>query len=170
MNAKQVFLMCGIPGSGKSTFIHEWRQLTDAVVSRDAVRFSIVSEDEEYFAKEDLVFKTFINEINKALADEEKTERVFIDATHLTPKARAKVIRQLNKENISELNAICFNVPIEVAIERNNQRSGRALVPESAIRNMAKSYSLPTLNEGFTHIYEVNEKGEMAEHASVYLF
>ena len=45
--------IAGGTGSGKSTFIHEYRELTDAVISRDAIRFSIVKEDEDYFAKED---------------------------------------------------------------------------------------------------------------------
>lgn len=160
MKQKKVYLMCGLPGSGKSTFIHEYRQLTDAVISRDAIRFSIVKEDEEYFAKEDYVFKVFIKEINKALEDE-NAERVFIDATHLNPKARYKVTHKLNKENIDEINVIYFNVPIDECIRRNNLRTGRAVVPETAIRNMMKSYLYPTKLEGFNHIYEANEEGEI---------
>lgn len=157
------------PGSGKSTFIHKYRKPADAVISRDAIRFSIVKENEEYFAKEDYVFKTFIKEINKALKDE-TVERVFIDATHLSPKARAKVIKPMNKNNVAELNAIYFNVPINTAIERNNQRTGRAKVPANVIVNMAKSYSYPTLLEGFTHIYSIDEEGGMMEVESVCLF
>ena len=162
MSVKKVYLMSGLPGSGKSTFIHEYRELTDAVISRDAIRFSIVKEDEDYFAKEDYVFKTFIKEINKALEDE-NVERIFIDATHLTPKARAKVIKPMNKNNVAELNAIYFDVPINVAIERNNQRTGRAKVPADVIINIAKFYSYPTLLEGFNHIYSIDETGYMNE-------
>lgn len=169
MKQKKVYLMCGLPGSGKSTFIHKYRELTDAVISRDAVRFSIIKEDEEYFAKEDYVFKIFIKEINKALKDE-SVERVFIDATHLSPKARAKVIKPMNKNNVAELNAIYFDIPINIAIERNNQRTGRAKVPANVIVNMAKSYSYPTLSEGFGHIYSIDEEGGMMEVESVYLF
>ena len=169
MKQKKVYLMCGLPGSGKSTFIHKYRELTDAVISRDAVRFSIIKEDEEYFAKEDYVFKTFIKEINKALKDE-SVERVFIDATHLSPKARAKVIKPMDKNNVAELNAIYFDVPINIAIERNNQRTGRAKVPTNVIINMAKSYSYPILLEGFNHIYSIDEEGGMMEVESVCLF
>ena len=160
MSVKKVYLMSGLPGSGKSTFIHEYRELTDAVISRDAIRFSIVKEDEDYFAKEDYVFKTFIKEINKALEDE-NVERVFIDATHLTPKARYKVTHKLNRENIDEISVIYFNVPVDECIRRNNFRTGRAIVPETVIRNMMKSYRYPTKLEGFNHIYEANEKGEI---------
>ena len=162
MKQKKVYLMSGLPGSGKSTFIYKYRKLTDAVISRDAVRFSIVKEDEEYFAKENYVFKVFIKEINKALEDE-KVERVFIDATHLNPKARYKVTHKLNKENIDEINVIYFNVPIDECIHRNNLRTGRAVVPETAIKNMMKSYLYPTKLEGFNHIYKVNEEGEVVE-------
>ena len=60
---KTLYVMVGIPGSGKSTFINTHCQSDWKIVSRDQVRFSIVREDEEYFSKEKKVFKTFIEEI-----------------------------------------------------------------------------------------------------------
>ena len=60
-----LYLMCGIPGSGKSTWIKQNKIESDAVISRDVVRFSLVKEHEEYFSKETEVFYTFIDQINE---------------------------------------------------------------------------------------------------------
>ena len=57
----KLYLMVGIPGSGKSTFIANTKEVRTLIVSRDAIRFSMVSEGESYFKKEKEVFNTFIN-------------------------------------------------------------------------------------------------------------
>ena len=49
---KNFYVLCGIAGSGKSTWINNhlaaFKGYTK-VVSRDDIRFMIVNEDEEYF-------------------------------------------------------------------------------------------------------------------------
>ena len=56
MKQKKVFLMAGIPGSGKSTWIRS--KLTPGAewISRDNVRFAILTDEDDYFAHEDDVF------------------------------------------------------------------------------------------------------------------
>lgn len=63
-----LFIMVGLPGSGKSTFLkrraHEFTtsRCGYTVVSRDAIRFSLLSDTDDYFAKENEVFKKFTQE------------------------------------------------------------------------------------------------------------
>ena len=64
-----LYLLCGIPGSGKSTWVRNHLGKYDRHVSRDDIRFSLVKEDEEYFSKEEEVKKEYINKINKYLQD-----------------------------------------------------------------------------------------------------
>lgn len=156
---KVVVLLCGVPGSGKSTYA---KNKTDSlkrnciIVSRDEIRFSLVPEGEEYFSKENLVFKTFIDKITAAIDDAEH-EVVFIDATHLNPSSRKKVLSKIDTEN-NVVYAANFNVSLEVAIARNNQRTGRACVPESVIRNMWESFIPATeQEEGIDGVIEINE-------------
>ena len=59
--------------------------------------------------------------------------------------------------------AVYFDVPREVALERNAHREGRARVPESAIRNMYNSFRAPKISEGFDEIWRVNTEGEIIE-------
>ena len=55
--------------------------------------------------------------------------------------------------------AVSFEAPVNVAIERNKQRVGRALVPEHVIYNMKDSFIIPTLEEGFDEIWHVDAEG-----------
>lgn len=159
MKLKKVWLMCGIPGSGKSTWVKKRLVENGGIwISRDEVRFSMVKEDEDYFSKETEVFDKFISNICEAL-NSPLAENIYIDATHISDKARKKVLNRLPKDNIDEVIYVVFKVPYEVCIERNNKREGRERVPESAIRNMHMSFYYPDTEK--YHVIFVNERGEI---------
>jgi predicted kinase len=163
MKQKKVYLLAGIPGSGKSTWIKS--QLTHGAewISRDNVRFAILTDEDDYFAHEDDVFDTFINYINQTLNNDD-IHTIYIDATHLNKRARDKVLRRVQKANIAELNCVCFDVPLETCYARNNLRVGRSKVPQTAICNMYQSYRFPDkATENFDHIFIVNENGDIKE-------
>ena len=56
--------MVGAPGSGKSTFARK-RFPNARYISRDEIRFSVLKPDEDYFSKEKLTWKMFIDAIQK---------------------------------------------------------------------------------------------------------
>lgn len=146
MKQKNLWLLVGIPGSGKSTWVKEQMKTNPgAWCSRDNVRFSMVGEDEDYFARENEVFEAWIFSIQAAIRNN-SIENVYIDATHLNEKSRNKVLNRLNLEGVA-LNAVVFNTPLEICLERNAQRTGRACVPETAIRNMYKNFRNPAYDK-----------------------
>ena len=103
-----------------------------------------------------------INYINQTL-EREDIHTIYIDATHLNKRSRNKTLNRVKKNNIGELNCVCFTTPRELCQARNSLRSGRARVPVSAIDNMFKSFAYPTVEEGFTHVYAVNAEGVTKE-------
>ena len=155
--------MMGCPGSGKSTYLNNRiKNSNGVIISRDIIRFSLVSEDEEYFSKENEVYDLFVKGIINAL---KFNKEVYADATHLNEHSRTKLLRALGK-NLKgvEVNIIYVRVPIEVAIQRNENRIGtRAYVPKSVIRRMYSQTTMPIKEEGFEHIYIVDENGKEKE-------
>lgn len=158
MKLKKVFLLSGAPGCGKSTWVRAHMDTQSEWVSRDNIRFSFLQEGDDYFAYEDDVFDIFINYINQSL-ENPNLETIFVDATHLSAASRKKVINKLRKNNIEELNCVCFTTPIEVCLERNGQRTGRSKVPKSVVRRMFYSHTVPTPEEGFDNIIFIDEIG-----------
>lgn len=158
MKQKTVFLLCGIPGSGKSTWARNHMTPTTEWISRDNVRFSIVREDEEYFSHEEEVFDTFIAYIKQTL-ENPKVDVIIIDATHISKRARRKVLSRIRKQNIFELDCVWFDVSLNTCLARNHLRTGRERVPETAIENMYKSKIYPSIDEGFDMIFIIDENG-----------
>ena len=141
---KVLYIMCGPAGGGKSTYIRQHAKPgASAHISRDAIRFAMVHEDEYYFSRETEVYHEFCEEINDALHCP-WVEEVWADATHLTHKARRKLIKE---SRIDVANTFIIPVvvapPVEVILAQNAQRIGRECVPDNVIRNMCESFEDP---------------------------
>lgn len=164
MGLSKLYLMCGVPGAGKSTWVEQHKG-EGVVISRDKIRFSMLHETDEYFSKEPFVYQEFIKQITEAL---DTNGLVFADATHLNGSSRIKLLRSLGTALTNvEVNAIVKIVPVTTAIEQNENRKGTmAYVPPAEIQKMANRFSLPIHAEGFTHIYIINPDGTLTEVAS----
>lgn len=150
-----LYLMCGVPGAGKSTFLkNRVKKNTSVIVSRDAIRFSIVKPEEDYFSHEDEVLTIFWERINEALT---AGKNVFVDQTSLTPKARKWLLQHV--KGYDHANLIWIDEDIQTCLERNEMRRGtRAYVPRNVIHRMFSQFIEPSLDEGFYRIYHYNSK------------
>lgn len=155
-----VYLLCGGPGSGKSYWAQHHIKPGAAYVSRDAIRFSLLKEGEDYFSHEDEVYSILWDQINGALSD---GRNVFVDQTSLNPKSRKYLIDHIS--GYDHINAIWIKTPLETALERNELRKGTlSYVPRGIVRRMHSSFIEPSFNEGFTRIFKFeNEKMTMKE-------
>jgi predicted kinase len=73
----------------------------------------------------------------------------YVDATHLTRWERKPYV-QLARRHDCEIEALFFDVPVEVCIARNSVRE--RVVPEEAILRMAKVMEPPAIEEGFDQV------------------
>lgn len=147
-----VFVTIGIPGSGKSTYLKNVPDENKCIISRDAIRFAMLQEGEDYFAHEDAVLAEFHKQIKQAL--EAQKENIYVDATHLTPKARKYIFKIVEGYDCKVI-ALYFDILLETALERNELRQGLAYVPSAVIRRMWNSIQRPTQEEGFTKIINI---------------
>ena len=150
-----LYLMCGVPGSGKSTFLkNKIKNNNSVIISRDAIRFSIVKPEEDYFSHEDEVLEIFWNQINKALV---ANKTVYVDQTSLTPRARKWLLQHIT--GYEHANLIWIDEDLETCLKRNEERKGtRAYVPREIICRMFSQFIEPSLGEGFYRIYRYNSK------------
>ena len=141
MKQKNLYIMSAPPGSGKSYWLSKHATGEhDMVISRDAIRFSLVQEDEDYFSKENMVFDRYVRAIQHAL-DDEDVENVYCDATQVSSGSRTKLIKRLRLTNVKKIAILKMDVTLETALARNAQRKGRAKVPEYAIKKMFSDWN-----------------------------
>ena len=155
--AKELFIMCGAPGSGKSTYVKEHAARgTSAHISRDNIRFAMVSEKEEYFSKEKEVYTEFVKQASDAL-HAPWIDEVWVDATNMTKKSRLKLLRDITFPDESVYVYVVRIMPnLETCLAQNDRRRGRACVPETAIRRIYESYEDPW-DDGYEYeeVYEL---------------
>jgi predicted kinase len=144
-----VVLAIGLPGSGKSS----WFKRHNVVpLSSDMVR-ALLFDDLREQRFQDLVFSNLRSMLKARLIA--KRPMNYVDATNLTPQERQHWIK-LAKDYQYEVQAVFFDVPLEVCIERHQRRD--RVVPEDVMRRMAAKLKPPAFEEGFAKITVVRVK------------
>jgi len=144
-----VILAIGLPGSGKSSW---FRRNNITPLSSDVVRMLLFDDpNEQRF--QDLVFSNLRSMLKARLIARRPLN--YVDATNLTPHDRAGWVK-LAKDYGYEVQALFFDVPLEVCLERNRRRN-RA-VDEDVMRRMAGKLRPPTFGEGFSKVTVVRVK------------
>lgn len=149
----KLYLMAGAPGSGKTYWATHHLTENDKYISRDEIRFSMLEDKDDYFARENEVFDEFIKQINNSLMI---YDNVFADATHLNFASRNKTISRIYVP-VDEINVVFLDTSLNTCIKRNAQRTGRKFVPETVIKNMYRSIKFPEKEEGIKNIYVIKE-------------
>jgi predicted kinase len=146
-----VVLAIGLPGSGKTTW---FRRRGVTPLSSDLLR-SILFDDVEEQKFQGLVFTTLRSLLLARLKAHMPWN--YVDATNLSAHERRQWIR-MAKSFGYEVQAVFFDVPLEVCLERNRSRD--RMVSEDVMRKMAEKLKAPAFEEGFAKITVVRVKRE----------
>ena len=144
-----VVLAIGLPGSGKTTWFGR-RGITP--LSSDLLR-GILFDDVEEQRYQGLVFSTLRSLLRARLIA--RMPMNYVDATNLSAHERRQWIK-MAKSFGYEVQAVFFDVPLEVCLERNRSRDRS--VSEEVMRKMAEKLKPPVFEEGFEKITVVRVK------------
>ena len=139
-----LYVMCGIPASGKSVYAKLLAEEIDGiVVSSDGIRAEWYGS-EEIQGDPSKIFREVELRCKNALGADRS---VIMDATNMNAKKRANFLKRM-----PECHKVCvvMAVPFDVCIKRDEERS-RSVGPE-VMEKMRRNFQMPYYNEGWDHI------------------
>lgn len=137
---RTLYVMCGIPGSGKSTLS---KQIAN---KHNAVRLSL---DEMGYVRQ---FK-LIPHLVEVL---ERGESVVADSLYTKLQWRTELLDAVKGIECKRV-LICMNTPLDVCIQRNRGREKP--LPDFVVEHQFEQFEKPTLDEGWDEIITVKEDG-----------
>jgi predicted kinase len=148
-----VYVLVGVPGSGKSTWIknQDWTQdcaivSTDAFVEQEAQRQNKAYND---------VFDDYMPTAVKLMADQvvqarEAGQDIIWDQTSTTVASRRKKFNMLPNYHAV---AVVFSTPEPLELERRLASRPGKNIPWNVMQGMISGLKVPTEDEGFDEIW-----------------
>jgi len=129
----------GLQGSGKSTFYRERFATSHVLISKDLLGHNRHKQHRQM----------------QLIADAlHAGHSIVVDNTNATVADRAPLI-EIGRAHAARIAAYAFQATVAEARARNQQREGRARVPDVAIFATAKHFEQPTYAESFDQIFTV---------------
>lgn len=158
MSILECIMLCGIPTSGKSTYVNKLREYeywkdavvlsTDDYIEKEAKRMGLT-----YNQVFDDVIDNATRELElQLIMAKDKGKRIIWNQTNLSKKTRRKKLLKL--PSFYKRGAIYFEVSLKEALKRNKTREGK-FIPESILKRMYHQFEIPTRNEDFDYVEKI---------------
>jgi predicted kinase len=128
-------IFIGIPGSGKSTFFSERFFATHIRINLD-------------------MLKTRHREMIMLTACIDAKQSFVVDNTNITAAERARYIPSARQAGFRVV-GYYFQTNLAESLQRNQQRSGKALIPRKGVIARYHQLELPKYSEGFDALFSV---------------
>lgn len=143
---KTLIMMCGLPGSGKSTVANQLVYILDhpKYFSLDQTREYLFGTRQVQKCNHEVWQMTMVD-IMRAFRER---DIVIYDAVNIDPKARIDVIKKL-KEMEEDFDVFCvfLDTPIDIALKRNKERPKDMQVPYEVISSFRFRLVEPSFKE-----------------------
>lgn len=148
----KAIILCGVPTSGKSTWVKNNPGYT--VISSDNIIEKYASTIKSSYNE---VFDNYITMAIDLMIDElchavGSNKDIICDQTHLTVKSRKKKLKMIPDRY--EKIAVYFELSEEEMLKRNRNEDRTKTVPQRVLLQMFESYKRPTVEEGFSMVYD----------------
>lgn len=144
-----MIMLCGLPGSGKSTFANEIKkanpQFPISIHSSDALRQELYGDASQQGDNGKL-----FEELHRRIREDLKAGRdIIYDATNIKSKERVSFLNSIDK---IQCHKVCIVLATEyyACVINNHQRMRQ--VPDDVIRRMYLNFTPPHYGEGFDQI------------------
>jgi predicted kinase len=134
--ARELVVMVGLQGSGKSSWVREHLGGSHVVVSKDHWPNARRREARQQRVLAELLAQG---------------ASVVVDNTNPTPEDRAPLVAAARAAGVG-VRAVWLDTPVDTCVARNGAREGRARVPLAGLFGTAARFGPPSTDEGFDRI------------------
>lgn len=150
-------MLCGVPTSGKSTYVrqHEFDKSDYVLISTDhwidhvskllSITYDAAFSDHIAWATKQMEYVLGASIFHD--------RNIVWDQTNLTPKTRKQKLKMI--PNHYKKVAVYFEISEEESMIRNQKREGK-IIPPNTLLSMHKSFTIPTVEEGFDEIHSAS--------------